>query len=385
MKVLQLISSMHIGGAERVVQHLTRHLDTRRFEVEVCCTQASGVLGEELRQDGYRVIDLKTTGRKLDSYRIPLRINSLISERQYDIVHTHSTGALLDAAPLRLFRRRPVLIHTFHFGNFPHVKRRRYLYATRLAQPLATTLVAVSETQRRSVIEHLRVREDRVATIYNGVEENPITHDRAVAEEVRREFGVPEGTRIVGCIATMIEQKGIPFLLETARIVAAEQPNVRFLVVGGGRLLNEMKGRASDMGLLDSTVNFGGWRSDAPRLLSAFDVLVSPSLWEGFAMVLLEGMAARKPIVATLVGENDRAIEHMKSGLLVSPRDPAALASAIGKVLGDAVLARGLADRAYERFTERFTAQRMSDQYAEIYERLVRPEWAYTPSEASVT
>jgi glycosyltransferase involved in cell wall biosynthesis len=120
---------------------------------------------------------------------------------------------------------------------------------------------------------------------------------------------------------------------------------------------------------LDGTVRFMGWRADAPRFLAAFDVLVSSSLWEAFAMVLLEGMAARKPIVATRVGENDVAIEHGTSGLLVPPRDPDALADAIASLLADPALGRSMGAAAHRRYEELFTAQRMARSYGELYDR----------------
>jgi glycosyltransferase involved in cell wall biosynthesis len=368
IRILQLISSMHIGGAERVIQHLTRHLDPGRFHVDVCCTQAEGVLGEELRAEGHQVTTLPRVGGPLGAYLAPYKLRQLVRTGEYDLVHTHSTGAFLDMASLRLLHSRPALVHTFHFGNFPHLKRRRYLHLSRLAQPLATSLAAVSETQRRAVIEHLRVREDRVTTIYNGVAENPVTCDPAVAAAVRRELAIPDGTVIVGCIASMIEQKGIPVLLETAKRLQRCSPPATFVVVGGGRLLEQMKSLCTGMNL-DGTVRFMGWRADAPRFLAAFDVLVSSSLWEAFAMVLLEGMAARKPIVATRVGENDVAIEHGTSGLLVPPRDPDALADAIASLLADPALGRSMGAAAHRRYEELFTAQRMARSYGELYDR----------------
>jgi glycosyltransferase involved in cell wall biosynthesis len=257
------------------------------------------------------------------------------------------------------------LVQTFHFGNYPHVKR-RYLYAQRLAWRKYERLVAVSEAQRRALIEHVWVRPERITTIYNGVADNVVARQPEVRAAVREEFGVPPNGVVAGCIATMTAQKGIPHLLEAAASVTKSLPHVYFIIVGGGPLFDEMRGRAAALNL-GPGVRFTNWRNDAVRLLAGFDVLVSSSLWEGFAMVLLEGMAAAKPIVATDVGDNSVAVADGINGFVVPAGDSAALAKAIASAVADPVRLRQMGCASHERFTRTFTVARMVEQYAALY------------------
>ena len=134
-------------------------------------------------------------------------------------------------------------------------------------------------------------------------------------------------------------------------------------------MLEPMQRYAAELGL-GERVRFLGMRSDVPRLLAGFDVMASSSLWEAFAMVLLEGMAAAKPIVATDVGDNRVAVVDGETGLIVPPRDAAALADAITALLGNPERAAKMGRAGYRRFKDCFTAVRMAEQHEELYRRL---------------
>ena len=366
IRVLQLIGTMHIGGAERVLQHLVSGLDRERFSVDVCCTKSTGSVSDELVSDGHRVISLAAGTSRRRQYAVPLELRRLIARNDYDVVHTHDTSVFLDGAATRMLGVRASLVQTFHFGNYPHIKR-RYLYAQRLAWRTYERLVAVSEAQRRALIEHVWVRPERITTIYNGVADNVPARQPEVRAAVREEFGIPPNAVVAGCIATMTAQKGIPHLLEAAASVNRDLPHVHFIIVGGGPLFEEMRGVAAALNL-GPGVRFTNWRKDAVRLLAGFDVLVSSSLWEGFAMVLLEGMAAAKPIVATDVGDNSVAVADGINGFVVPAGDSGALARAIASAAADPVRLQQMGCASHERFTRTFTVARMVEQYAALYE-----------------
>ena len=371
IKVLQLISSMHIGGAERVVQHLALGLDSALFAVDVCCTHAKGVLADELEARGCRVTNLKAKVGRLGPYLVPARLYREARTLRYDVIHSHSVSAFLDGAMARLLSPNQRLVHTFHFGNYPHVKRKRDLYTTRAACRVADRLVAVSDSQRRAVIQHLGVDPDRIETIYNGVDEDPDTRSAEARRAVRAELRADDSTTVVGCVAVMTEQKGIPVMLRAAKHTCERNDHILFVLVGAGRLLEQMKAYADELGLAER-VRFLGWRTDVARLMAGFDLLVSSSLWEGFAIVLLEGMAAGKPIVATDVGDNSLAVSAGEAGLIVPPNDAPSLANAILSLVDNPIRRRELGESAYYRFKQRFTADAMVQRYACLYSRLAR-------------
>lgn len=366
IKILQVISSLHIGGAEKVVSNISTLINKDIFEMEVLCIKELGMLGEKLVNEGIEVLIPKGNHAFLDRYRKVLRINSIVLGRQYDIVHTHGTTGLLTIGPLFCFRsKKPIFLHTFHFGNYPNIKR-RYLYGERFFASFADCLVAVSHSQRESIVRYHRVKPEKIRTIINGVEDNKYCQDKIFMRDKFSEFGITEKDFIVGSIAVLSIQKGIIYLLDAAREISKRIQNVKFLIVGGGKMLEYLKERAFKLGLREKVI-FTGWRSDALKILSAFDIFVSPSLWEGLPLAILEAMAARKPIVATMVGDNPKIIDHGKTGLLIPAESPDAIKDAILQIASNPDHAKDMGENAYRRYREDFTVDKMVKSYEKLY------------------
>jgi glycosyltransferase involved in cell wall biosynthesis len=211
-----------------------------------------------------------------------------------------------------------------------------------------SALIAVSNVQRDALIRYHALSPSRIETIVNGVAENPYLADPGVRARLRAEFGFAAGDVVVGCVAVLTRQKGIPHLLAAAARIKAARPAVRFLVAGGGPLERDLRAQAATMGLGD-TVVFTGWRQDNLKILTALDVFVMASLWEAMPLALLEAMAARRPIVVTDVGENRRVVADGACGRVVPPADETALADAILGHLDDPAAAAAMGERAYQR------------------------------------
>ena len=163
---------------------------------------------------------------------------------------------------------------------------------------------------------------------------------------------------IVGNVARLAPQKDHATLLEAARILG----DVRFVIVGDGELREELERRADGL-----EVELTGARDDVPELLASFDVFAFPSLFEGLCLAVIEAQAAGVPVVATPVGGIRETVVDDETGLLVPPRDPAALAAAIRRLLDDRDLARGLAGEARRRVRERYSEQRMVELTLGLY------------------
>jgi glycosyltransferase involved in cell wall biosynthesis len=248
------------------------------------------------------------------------------------------------------------LVHTFHFGNYPHT-RPRIIWMERVFSRCADRLYAVGEAQKQQVrrVHHLPDR--RIDTIWNGVVlPAPGRHVR------------PENPRpVIGTIATFIEQKGLGDLLRVARRLKDEGREARFVVVGDGPLRPELEALRSDLGL-DELVAFPGWVTNAASVaLPSFDVFFQPSLWEAMSVVVLEAMASAKPVVATAVGETPRVIEDGVSGLLVRPRDTDGMVSALARLLDNPTLRQRLGTAARCRVESSFTVEHMTRAYERAY------------------
>ncbi|HHJ13728.1 MAG TPA: glycosyltransferase [Gammaproteobacteria bacterium] len=367
LKVLQVIHGLHLGGAENVVANIARRADRGRFSVEICCLKEKGILGEQLEAEGIPVHVPAVAGGRLGKLRA---LRHLVRASRPDILHSHGTAALLNIGPASLPGLPAPLLHTYHFGNYPHI-RRSYLWGERIFSRRARRCIAVSESQRAAVLKYLHLRPERVDVVLNGVPDNPWRGDAAVRRAIRSEFGVSEEEILVGCVAVLSRQKGIQYLLHSAATLARQEPRLRFLIAGGGPLEEDLRRQAAEVGLKDQ-IHFAGWRTDALRLLAGLDVFVLPSLWEGLPMVLLEAMATGLPVVVTDVADNARIIEDGISGRVVPPAQAAAITAALLDLVADRPRARAMGEAARRAWAEHYSDRAMVAGYEALYEQEAR-------------
>jgi glycosyltransferase involved in cell wall biosynthesis len=362
-RVLVLIKGLGRGGAEFLVLSAMRYRDPDRFRYRVAYLLPSkDALVPELR-----AVDVPTVclngARGAGWVR---RLRRLLREERIDVVHAHSP---LPAMGARLVAgRRTRLVYTEH--NLWQRYHRATYWGNAVTYPRNDLVFAVSEEVRRSIrypraLSFLRM--PPVETLYYGVE--PTILERAPRPDgVREEFGIPPGVPLVGTVANLKPHKGLEYLLRAAVEVRRTLRDVRFLVVGQGDARQRLEAVASELGL-DGAVIFSGFREDALRIASAFDVFAMSSLHEGLSIALIEAMALGKPVVVTRVGGLPEVVRDGRDGILVPPRDPAILAARIVEVLGDQGLRDRLGQAAHRRakgFDVRSSIRRSEDAYEEL-------------------
>ena len=236
------------------------------------------------------------------------------------------------------------------------------LRIVRVFSRLADRLVAVGNVQREQIRSVYGLRSGRIQTVWNGVTPSSAAPD----ESFREKFGAPDRV-LVGTIATLIEQKGLRDLLKVARRCRDAGDHVRFVIVGGGRLLEELESVRDQMGLAD-VVTFAGWVKNASEAaLPAFDIYFQPSLWEAMSIAILEAMSAGKPVVATRAGETPHVIDNGTDGLLANVGDIEAMATAITSLARDPELRRRLGTAGRRKALERYTVSHMTGEYESLY------------------
>ncbi len=362
-RVLLLIKGLGRGGAERLLVSSARLGDGSRFAYEVAyLLPHKDALVKELDDAGIAVHCL---GGASGVSWLP-RLRRLVADRRIDIVHVHSP---YPAAGARIALSRDIpIVYTEH--NLWERYRRATYWGNLLTYPRNAHVFAVADDVRRSIrYPHALAgrRMPTVETLYHGPDADSIAR-AAGSDGLRAEFGIPDGVPIVGTIANFKSHKGYPFLLEAAAKVREALPDVRFICVGVGAEEEESRRDAHDRGL-DRTVIFTGFRSDAIRLASAFDVFALASLHEGLPIALVEAMALGKPSVATRVGGIPEVIEDGRHGFLVAPADPDALSDRILRLLSDAPLRARMGGEARTRsarFDLRRAVRRIEQVYAEV-------------------
>lgn len=344
-----------------VIRSLCHHVNRDLFNISVCHLKERGSIGDELYDDGYDIIGIPKSKFFTTDYFTFIKLMRVIRRKKIDIVHSHTLHALADSGLSLLFRTKLKLVHTFHFGNYPYNKKNSIILE-KIFSRMTHKLVAVGENQKHSICKAYSLPESKIIKIWNGVPLTVPNVDKDMQEHI-----LGHGRLVVGTICTLIEQKGINYLLDTAARLKKNGRNILFVVAGDGPLRGELEKKRHDLGLED-TVLFLGWVKDAAsRLLPLFDIFFQPSRWEAMSMVILEAMAAGKPIVATNVGENGYVIEHEKTGLIVESMDVDAMARALYKLLLDASLRQRYGNNAKLAYEQFGTVERMVRQYEQLY------------------
>jgi len=287
------------------------------------------------------------------------RIASLARREDAAILHAHTSHAHTLALLARGLgcRSKVVVARRVDFDV-----RGRWKYGRRVDR-----FIAVSHAVKR-VLERCGVRPAQVSVVHDGIDLARI--DEAQQQDYRREFGFAADAFVVGNVAHMADHKGQQYLVAAVPQVLAERPDARLVIVGHGELWEALHAQARRLGVQRQVV-FAGFRSDVPGLLKFFDLFVISSHLEGLCSSLMDAMAARRPIVATAAGGIPELVTHEQEGLLVAPKDPAALAGAILRLMRDRPLAQRLAARGRRAVEERFTVQHMVEATATVYSEVL--------------
>ena len=377
--VVEVVATGGIGGAQQHVASLVGRLDRQRFRPHVVFL-SDGPAVARVERTGVPVIVLGTG----DDDGAVAALARLIAELDPAIVHNHmyraevvGTGAALRMVAMG--RPRPFVVSTVHSSRVRRATDRAVL--ARLT-PEMDRLVAVSRSIERKIEREGR-RGAPVVLIPNGVDLDGYAAqppDPSLADGV----GVRPGGPLVGIIARIEPEKGHPTLLDAWPLVLRDVPEARLLVVGEGSRREMLEDRARRLGLLggaaiagngrrpsgsfEPRVVFTGRRDDIPAIVAALDVAVLPSYREAQGVSLLEAMALERPIVASRVGGIPEFVDDGVTGLLVEPRDPAALAAAVVRVLRDRALAETLGRNAREVVRDRYCVDLMVQRVEDLYE-----------------
>ena len=320
MKILMVITSLGVGGAEKVVTTLADQLVNMGHEVNIAY-----LTGEALvvpKNKSVRVINLEVKSfRSLTGGYLKLR--KLIDDFKPDVVHSHLVHANILCRTMRLSTNIPRLISSAH--NTDEEGWTRFL-AYRLTDRITDISTNVSDEAVEAFIQKKAVRRGRMLTLHNGISTTDFVFSEQARSYIRSELGVTEGQQLILAVGRLNEQKDYPNLLAAISHVSLKCRNVKLAIVGDGPQLNELKEYANSLGL-NNKVDFLGIRTDIPSLMSAADVFTLSSAWEGFGLVVAEAMACNRVVVATDCGGVKEVVGD--AGFLVPPKDSRKLAATL--------------------------------------------------------
>lgn len=361
-RVLWVIKGLGPGGAEHLLLDHARnsHAGSIDYQVAYLLPWKDHLAGP-LSDAGVAVTCLDVRGAT--DVRWMWRLLRVVRSCHPDVVHVHSPAlAVVCRMLLRVVRARPRLVYTDH-NRWP-----QYRLPTRTLNALTYSLddahIAVSD----GVLDTIwRRHREGVAVILNGIDVGA-ARSKDDRDAVRAELDIPRDATVVGTVANLRRAKNYPNLMRAAKRVLAQRPDVIFVAVGQGPDEGELRRLHAELGL-DRSFRLLGYREDAIRVASCFDVFALASSHEGYPLAMMEAMALGLPVVATAVGGIPEAIDDGVQGRLVPPRDPGALAAGLLDVIGDDATRVRMAVAARER-SERFDSRPAIERLEQLYLRL---------------
>jgi len=362
LRVMFLLTSMPVGGAETLLVNLVRRMDRARFRPGICCLKERGELGESLA--GEMAVHSRLLSGKYDLRVLPRLARLLRRERTGAVVTVGAGDKMFWGRLAARLARVPVAVSALHSTGWPDGIGR----LNRLLTPLTDGFIAVAEEHRRYLVHQEGLPEEKVHTIPNGVDVHRFAPLPA-SSELRDELDIPETAPLVGIVAALRPEKNHRLFLQAAARVQRSIPEAHFLIVGDGPLRPQLEQTAADL-QLSSHVHFLGTRPDVPAVLSMLDVFALSSDNEANPVSILEAMAMAKPVVATQVGSVAESVVDGTTGYLVKPGDPSELAGRIVQLLQDPLLARSLGQAGRECVVRHWSLERMVEGYERLIEEL---------------
>jgi glycosyltransferase involved in cell wall biosynthesis len=372
LRVMFIQTDMRIGGAEMVTANIIRRLDRERFAPELCCLKNPGELGEQLA--GEIPVHHDLLNNKYD-WRVLRRLTALLREREIDAVITVGAGDKMFWG--RLAARRagvPVVLSALHSTGWPDGVGR----LNRLITPLTDSFIAVAASHGEFLAKNLRVGNERVVVIPNGVDTQRFT-PRPETSSIRHELGISPTDPVVGIVAALRPEKNHELFLETASRIVKQLPTARFLLIGDGPCRPALEKKTRDL-KIEANVQFLGSRNDVPSLLAAMDVFALTSHIEANPISILEAMSAGKPVVATNVGSIHEAVVEGRTGFLAAPGDAYQLTDRVLRLLNEPLRAQRMGGAARGLVVSRWSIESQVAGYERLIENTYARKTANRPA-----
>jgi len=362
IKVLHVIPNFGAGGAERLVLDLMEEMDHEKFEVAAVSLypETGTVFEDEIRKKGLRVFYLDKH-KGLDLTMIP-KLGKVFKHYKPDVVHTHLYVLRYTVLP-SLLCRVPVCVHTVHTlaqnevgwaGRFINKMCFRFgnVVPVSISREVATSVRRVYGAKIRTPV------------IYNGVKTTLFSSNSGVEQCKER------GETVIVHVGRFEPPKNHRLLLEAFSVASSKCSKLKLWLVGDGKLRSSVKEMVQNLGLRDRVL-FLGTRSDIPKLMACSDIFVLSSKWEGLPLVVIEAMAAGKPVVATAVGGVPELVENGLTGLLVPSDNANALAEALLLLAEDPELRQVMGQKGQKKAIDRFDISRTAREYEALYCKLL--------------
>jgi glycosyltransferase involved in cell wall biosynthesis len=379
IKVVQVITRLIKGGAQKVCLDLVEGLPKDRYEVYLASGKATGSEGS-LWERAHNIKDIKIKlvpemEREISPLRdivALLKLYHIFRVIKPDIVHSHTSKAGFIACLAARMAHVPVIIYSPHGHLFaPQAKipsvsgsfwRLKLFYSLRkFASSLATRVIALNNADKDEQVKLSLASAGKYEVIYNGVD---------IPDYCERRTDDDGPYPVIVTVGRLTPEKGQIYLLDAVKDLKCDYPDIELQVIGDGPLKGSLMKHAEMLGICDN-VKFLGIQDEIGSHLRNADIFVLPSLYEAFGIVLLEAMVYMKPVIASRVNGIPEVVEEGVSGILVPPAKSDELAGAIKKLVIDKELSRRIGGAGYNRVKTLFTKEKMITKFDRLYRQLL--------------
>ena len=360
IRILYLINSFVMGGAEKGLVRIVSGLNSNKYEIMVVSLQdRSEQLIPELEKTGVKIVRLSASSNY--DIRVVYKLYKLIKNYVPDVFICSLFHSTILGRITGTLAKTPIIINWEHNENFGSLLRR---WINRATVSLSSKIFCDSEIVRIQVIKQLCPKEKSVETIpIGGID---------LAQYRYRERSKSPAV-VVGAVGMLTKQKGFAYLIEAAKLVSEKKANVSFSIVGDGPEFESLKNLVKELQLED-TVHLLGLRYDIPDLLSKWHIYAQPSIWEGLCITVVEAMACGLPIIASNVGGIPESVIENQNGFIVSPKDPSVLATRILYLIDNPELRIGMGHKSREIAEEKYCMHKMCNNIEESLDNLIKTE-----------
>lgn len=356
---LLFINSITIyGGGEVWMITAMKEFIKRGYDVTLVCKNDAAIIHHSI-EAGIETIPTNISG-DLNPLTI-FKLNNIFRKKQINVVIAN-TGKDLRLSGLAALLMKSIKVIARQGIDYPLKNKFRYRIAY---NNLADKIVANSEATKSTMLKNAPwLKTERVKVVYNGI--NPEFYKPEHTKDLRKEFGFEKNDFVIGFVGRLSLQKGIMYALEGFKIINEKHNNVRLLICGDGELKSDVEKFISE-NQLEQKIYLAGFRKDIPNIMKTIDVLLTPSLWEGFGIVLIEAMAAGKPCVATNTSSIPEIVEDGINGYLVPTKDSQSIAESLIRLISNPQLVRQMGQAGIETVKKKFTIEKMIKEYESIF------------------
>jgi glycosyltransferase involved in cell wall biosynthesis len=375
-----------VGGSYYSLLSLMQGLNKSKYELHVMFCQDNMLISEFKKVSPHvyinnfgpsQSIPVKTAGDVIKwPYRVvdklllkQFKLKRIIHEIKPDLVHLNNGYACMHEWMLACSLAGIKVLAHDRGTEYPCNTQ------TKLFVRLLDAIICVSDSFKDNVVRQ-RLRPKRIRRVYNGISIDSFQNtDPSESGRIKKEFGVMDGQPLVGIVGNIIRWKGQLVVLQAIKEVKKTVPDIKCLIMGKVAQRSEDYKEELDAYVRDNDLGnniiFTGFRTDVPTILNALNILIHASVEpEPFGRVVLEGMAMRKPVIATNFGGPTEIVLQYETGVLVPPNDPEKMADAINYCLSNKERAREMGERGHQRFVEMFSSDKMVEGVDKVYDEI---------------